>query len=62
MKGKYYITDCISGLVDTLHDDEWIETLEEARAIRDQWNREREAEGGSNEFWIIVDRDGNTVQ
>lgn len=55
---NYWIVDCISGY----HDDEPVyHSIAEARAERDRLNTKRKAEGGSDEFWIIVDTKGNTV-
>lgn len=56
---NYYIVDCISGNKEGI---EPIHSIEEARAIRDEWNAKRKAEGGSDEFWIIVNGKGETVQ
>lgn len=59
MARNYYIVDCISGCkegVEPLH------SIEEARKIRDEWNAKRKAEGGSDDFWIIVNGKGNEVK
>ena len=53
---KYYVTDCITGIIEGV---EPVGTLEEAVSIRDEWNAKRKAEGGSDEFWIAVDEEGN---
>lgn len=57
---KYWIVDCISGYKD--EEDEAYTKLDEARAVRDEMNAKRKAEGGSEDFWIIIDSKGNTVQ
>lgn len=59
MARNYYIVDCISGCRDEV---EPIHSIKEARTIRDEWNAKREAEGGSPDFWIIVDSKGNEVR
>ena len=56
---NYYIVDCITGCTEGV---EPVHSIEEARMIRDKWNAERKAEGGSDEFWIIVNGKGETVQ
>ena len=56
---NYYIVDCISGCREGV---EPVHSIAEARAIRDKWNAERKAEGGSDEFWVIVDSKGNEVK
>ena len=56
---NYYITDCISGCTEGA---EPIHRIDEARKMRDELNRKRKAEGGSDEFWIIVDSKGRTVK
>lgn len=56
---NYYIVDCISGCkegADPIH------SIKEARAIRDEWNAKRKAEGGSDEFWIIINSNGDIIQ
>lgn len=53
---KYYVTDCITGTIEGV---EPVGTLEEAVSIRDEWNAKRNADGGSDEFWIILDEEGN---
>lgn len=55
---KYYIVDCISGCRDGARP---ITDLDKAREKRDKMNAKRAAEGGSDEFWLIVDKDGNEV-
>ena len=57
---NYYIVDCISGYRD--EDTVPFRKIAEARAERDRLNAERVAEGGSGNFWIIVDSKGNEVQ
>lgn len=59
MARNYYIVDCISGCRDEV---EPVHSIAEARAIRDEWNAKRKAEGGSDDFWIIVDSKGNTIK
>lgn len=59
---KYYVTDCISGVYGEKEGIPAIATIEEARAIRDKWNAERKAEGGSDTFWIIVNGRGKEVK
>lgn len=60
MKSKeYYVVDCISGCRDEI---EPITDINEARAFRDRLNAERVSEGGSSDFWIIVDGNGKTVK
>lgn len=56
---KYWIVDCISGYKD--EEDEPFTSIEEARAARDEMNAKRKAEGGSDDFWIIVNSKGETV-
>lgn len=56
---KYFVTDCITGVTEGI---EVIDTLEEAIAIRDKLNAQRKAEGGSDEFWIILDENGNEIE
>lgn len=56
---NYYIVDCISGCTEGA---EPVHTIKEARAIRDEWNAQRVAEGGSSDFWIIVNSKGEEVQ
>ena len=53
---KYFVTDCITGVTEGI---DVIDTLEEAIEIRDKLNAQRKAEGGSDEFWIAVDEEGN---
>ena len=54
----YYIVDCISGCLDGA---EPIADLQEAISIRNEWNEERAAAGGSSDFWVIVDEMGDEV-
>lgn len=56
---KYFVTDCITGVTEGI---EVIDTLEEAIAIRDKLNAKRKAEGGSDEFWIILDENGKEIE
>lgn len=56
---KYYVTDCITGTIEGV---EPVGTLEEAVRIRDGWNAKRKADGGSDEFWIILDENGKEVE
>ena len=56
---KYYVTDCITGTIEGV---EPVDTLEEAMKIQSEWNAKRKAEGGSDEFWIIIDEDGKQVE
>ena len=56
---KYYVTDCITGTIEGV---EPVGTLEEAVNIRDEWNAKRKADGGSDEFWIILDENGKEVE
>ena len=55
----YYVVDCITG---TKEGAEPIHSIDEARRIRDEWNAKRKAEGGSDEFWIIINRKGEAVK
>ena len=56
---KYFVTDCITGVTEGI---EVIDTLEEDIAIRDKLNAQRKAEGGSDEFWIILDENGKEIE
>ena len=56
---NYYIVDCITG---TKEGAEPIHSIDEARKTRDEWNAKRKAEGGSDEFWMIVDGKGNEIK
>ena len=56
---KYYVTDCITGTIEGV---EPVGTLEEAMKIQSEWNAKRKAEGGSDEFWIILDENGKEVE
>lgn len=56
---KYYVTDCITGVIE---DAEPVGTLEEAKKIRDEWNAKRKADGGSDEFWIILDENRKEIE
>ena len=60
MARKYYIVDCISGYRD--EETPSYTKIAEARAERDKLNIERVAEGGSADFWLIVDSKGNEVK
>lgn len=55
----YYIVDCITGVRD---EDGAIESLEEAKALRDRMNAERKASGASDEFWMIIDENGKEYE
>lgn len=55
---RYYIVDCISGCRDGVP---FLTDLTEAVIKRDELNEERKANGGSDEFWIIVDENGDEV-
>lgn len=52
---KYFVTDCITGVTDGIDP---FDTLEEAMKVQKELNEKRKAEGGSDEFWIIIDEDG----
>lgn len=55
----FYVVDCITGVRD---EDYGIKNLDDARKERDELNAKRKAEGGSDEFWIIIDEDGKQVE
>ena len=59
MARKYYIVDCISGYHDD--EDECFSKIADARAKRDEMNVQRVAEGGSENFWIIIDGNGKEI-
>lgn len=55
-EGKmFYVVDCITGVRDETCG---IKNLDDARKERDELNAKRKAEGGSDEFWIVIDEDG----
>lgn len=56
---KYYVTAEICGVID---EDGTFDTLEEALATRDKWNKEAEEEGHAPGFWIVSDQDGNRYE
>ena len=55
----YYIVDCISGYHD--EESERFTRIADARAKRDEMNAQRQAEGGTGDFWVIIDSKGNEV-
>lgn len=59
---EYWVTDCITGIYGEENLGTGLTSIEEARKIRDEWNAKRKAEGGSDEFWIIVNRNGKEVK
>lgn len=59
MARKYYIVDCISGYHD--EEDECFTKIADARAKRDEMNAQRVAEGGSADFWTIIDGNGKEI-
>lgn len=54
-KEMYYITDCITGV---WCEEDGIESLEVALAECAKMNKKRKAEGGSDEFWMVIDETG----
>lgn len=56
-KMKYWVVDCITGV----KSGRGFTSLDKAKAKRDKMNAEDKAEGGSGNFWVVIDEDGNEV-
>ena len=54
---KYWVVDCITGV----KSGRGFTSLDKAKAKRDKMNAEDKAEGGSGNFWVVIDEDGNEV-
>lgn len=54
---RYFVVDCITGV----KGGKGYTDLEKAKAKRDKMNAKDKENGGTGEFWIIIDNDGNEV-
>ena len=55
----YYVTSAICGMKD---EEGYFPTLEEAEAERDRLNAKDKEEGGTGEFWVVIDEEGHEIQ
>lgn len=54
---KYWVVDCITGV----KSGKGYTDLDKAKARQSKLNEQDKANGGSGEFWIVVDESGSEV-